>query len=167
MAMDNDVKSKILSNDEKALDQSYKSPINFLGKTRYLGRTNEIVAKEIKFILTDFVELEKCNTREEFEKTKVELLKTIKKTLSKILEPLDDEELEFIGSGELKDILEMIELRSMKRLGIPDDKISELLEKERKAVERELSRKIDSLDDESILDNGDEDEDFQKKKKQG
>lgn len=160
MAMSNDEKAKIYTNDEKALDQSYKSPINFLGKKRYLGRTNEFISKEIKFLLTDFAALEKCETRDEFKKAKDALVRNLKETFKKIIEPLEDEEIEQIGTGELKDILEIIEVRSMKRLGIPEDKIEQVLEKEKKAVEQQITRQIDGLDD--LIEEGVQD--FQKEK---
>lgn len=145
MALSNDEKSKILSNDEKALDQSYKSPIALMGKKRYLGHTNEIISKKLQFILIDFQKLEACETIEELEKLEESIFKSVKGVIPKIIEPFTEDELKGIGAGDIKEIKELIDIRAMKRMGIPKEKIEELVEIEKKELEKQITKGIENL----------------------
>jgi len=161
MALSNDEKSKILTNDEKALDQSYKSPINFMGRKCYLGRTNEITLKEINFIMADFNKLEKIESIEEFKKLKTGIITSLKDVIGNIVDGLEEEDFEFIGILDLQDIVSKIGAREMKRMGLSDEKITEALEKDKKRMKKAIEAKINEVDE-----SGDEEPDFREEKTQ-
>lgn len=158
MALSNDEKSKILSNDEKALDQSYKSPINFMGRKCYLGRTNEITMKEISFIMADFNKLEDIESIEEFKKLKSGIITSLKDVIGNIVDGLEENDFEFIGILDLQEIVSKIGAREMKRMGLSDEQITEALEKDKKKMKKMVEAKI--------KESGDEEPDFPEEKNQ-
>lgn len=152
MALSNDEKSKILTNDEKALDNSYKSPIEVLGVTKYLGRTNEIISKKLQFIMLDYQKIEKVESLEELEKLEATLKKNIKDLIPKIIEPITDEELILLDAADIKNIKEQIDRRSMKRMGIPENKIEELIDIEKEKMDKLITKQIENLKNGDIED---------------
>jgi Na+/phosphate symporter len=125
-------------NDEKALDLRYKSQIEFpsgSGEIKKLGRTNKIMTRELRELITKASTLPETSPIKELEKMDEEIRKMIKKFIS----PISKKELEIVEEDDLIYILELIEKRKLRRQGYNDKQITEL---EKAGVEEQFQKTL-------------------------
>lgn len=123
-----------LTNDEKAIDETYKSPISFLGKNKKLGRTNKRIVIELKRLYRKEDSLIKIEDNKEFEEEYSKWESDLNKILKQIISPWKESEIKDLEMEDIEDILKEINRRQQRRRGLTDDEIKEIEDADHKVL---------------------------------
>lgn len=144
------------TNDEKAIDQNYKSSIELLGKKRLLGRTNKRIIIELRRLVQKEQLLDRILDEEMFEKAYAEWENELNKIVKTIITPISKEELKELEIDDISAILREISRRNYRRRGFTNEEIQEL-ETADKNVILEQAKQINAGDSDFLTQNTDSD----------